>query len=73
VTYEDKNVPHTPFFWCNECFKLMHYDAEGQALYTDFRVFPYTHDYQPMLMQVGPKKPANTRKARHVGRQSDSD
>lgn len=50
VTYEDKKAPHTPFFWCNECFRLMHYDAQGHAKYTDYKVFPYLHDYQANLL-----------------------
>jgi hypothetical protein len=50
VTYDDRSAPHTPFFWCDECFRLMHYDAQGRALYTDYKVFPYVHDYQLNLL-----------------------
>lgn len=50
VTYDDRNAPYTPFFWCDECFRMMHYDADGHVLYTDFKVFPYTHDYQSNLL-----------------------
>lgn len=28
VTYSDPFAPHTPFFWCEPCFKHMHYTAE---------------------------------------------
>jgi hypothetical protein len=45
VTYDDRAAPHSPFFWCDDCYGLMHYDAEGAALYTDFSVFPYTQEY----------------------------
>jgi snRNA-activating protein complex subunit 3 len=50
VTYGDKSAPHTPYFWCEECYEAMHYDDNGSALYTDFRVFPYEADYNPMIL-----------------------
>ncbi|KAL4855237.1 snRNA-activating protein complex subunit [Chlorella vulgaris] len=58
VTYDDRAAPHTPFFWCEECFVSMHYDhqasaAPGRALYTDFRVFPYTCEHPPSIYQRG--------------------
>ena len=28
VTYDDRAAPHSPFFWCEECFMLMHYDQQ---------------------------------------------
>lgn len=45
MTYDDPVTPHTPFFWCNDCYHLMHYGEGGQALHTDYRVFPYSHEY----------------------------
>eukprot|EP00887_Chlorella_sp_A99_P003248 scaffold9.g3248.t1 len=30
---------------CAECYTLAHYGEGGQALYTDYRVFPYLHEY----------------------------
>ncbi|KAL4449459.1 hypothetical protein ABPG77_007103 [Micractinium sp. CCAP 211/92] len=50
VTYDDRAAPHTPFFWCEDCFRLMHYDEQGSALYTDFRVFPYVQEYPVSIM-----------------------
>lgn len=50
VTEGDRLVPHTPFFWCEECFRQMHYDEEGRALYTDYKVFPYQIDYLPPVL-----------------------
>lgn len=50
VTYDDKSAPHTPYFWCEECYAAMHYDDNGSALYTDFRVFPYEADYNPLIL-----------------------
>jgi hypothetical protein len=50
VTYEDRSAPHTPYFWCEDCYGAMHYDENGTALYTDFRVFPYEADYNPMIL-----------------------
>ena len=31
VTYDDRAAPHSPFFWCEECFMLMHYDQQVSA------------------------------------------
>jgi len=63
ITYDDPSAPHTPFLWCDECFKLMHYAANGQALYTNFKVFPYVHDYHSALMQApGHSKPQQRRR-----------
>jgi snRNA-activating protein complex subunit 3 len=45
VTYNDMQAPHTPFFWCDACYKLAHYDAGGKALDTNYQVFPYRHEY----------------------------
>jgi len=50
VTYDDTSAPHTPYFWCEECYAAMHYDDNGSALYTDFRVFPYEADYNPLIL-----------------------
>jgi hypothetical protein len=50
VTYDDRSAPHTPYFWCDDCYSAMHYDDEGAALYTDFRVFPYEADYNPIIL-----------------------
>jgi hypothetical protein len=51
VTYDDIRTPHSPFFWCEDCFDTMHY-ASGQLVYSDFKVFPYNHDYQSTLLHV---------------------
>lgn len=45
VTYNDNHTPHSPFFWCEECFRLLHYDANGQLIYKGFLVFPYQGEY----------------------------
>uniref|UniRef100_A0A1D1ZPJ3 snRNA-activating protein complex subunit 3 n=1 Tax=Auxenochlorella protothecoides TaxID=3075 RepID=A0A1D1ZPJ3_AUXPR len=50
VTYDDRYAPASPFFWCQGCFRAMHYDASGTALYTDFRVFPYAMDYHNFVV-----------------------
>lgn len=52
VTYDDEQAPHTPFFWCEECFMMLHYDSEGRATYTNYKVFPYTHEYRSITMAV---------------------
>lgn len=40
VTYEDKHAPSDPCFWCSECYRMMHYDKQGELLYRH-KVFPY--------------------------------
>jgi hypothetical protein len=52
LTYDDAGAPHSPFFWCHECFTSLHYSSQGSALHTDFKVFPYVHDYQQLVMQA---------------------
>ncbi|KAI8110327.1 hypothetical protein M9435_002003 [Picochlorum sp. BPE23] len=52
VTYNDIRTPHSPFYWCDPCFNRMHYEASGKLIYSDFRVFPYKHDYQSTLMHI---------------------
>lgn len=40
VTYDDKHAPSCPFFWCDACYRAMHYGCDGKLLY-DHKVFPY--------------------------------
>jgi hypothetical protein len=53
VTYGDAAAPTSPFFWCDECFTAAHYDAEGRALDTAFRVFPYTGEFSAAVLAGG--------------------
>lgn len=53
ITYEDVRTPHSPFYWCEECFDKMHYSSKGNLLYSDFKVFPYIHGYQSTLLHLG--------------------
>ena len=53
ITYEDVRTPHSPFYWCEQCFDKMHYSSEGNLLYSDFKVFPYKHGYQSTLLHLG--------------------
>lgn len=41
VTYGDKLASDNPFFWCEECYRPMHYRADGTLLYDDFQVYEY--------------------------------
>lgn len=45
VTHEDKEAADSPFFWCHNCYKSMHYNYDGDPVYSDYRVLPYTQDY----------------------------
>lgn len=62
LTWDDKNTPHNPFYWCRECFNMMHYGDDGRVLYTDYKVFPYSHDYQMSLLHTVGMSPAKKRK-----------
>jgi len=54
VTYGDPLTPHMPFFFCKECYHMLHYAAPQATLephqlstvllYSGFKVFPYEHD-----------------------------
>ena len=40
LTYDDRNAPQNPAFWCLDCYKQMHYDKEDTLLYAH-KVFDY--------------------------------
>jgi hypothetical protein len=40
VTYGDAAADTHVYFWCNQCYVAMHYDADGRLLQSDYRVFP---------------------------------
>jgi len=53
VTYGDPLTPHMPFFFCKECYHMLHYSApqaalepqhHSELLYSGFEVFPYERD-----------------------------
>jgi snRNA-activating protein complex subunit 3 len=44
VTYGDKLASENPFFYCEECYRPMHYSYQGSLLYNDFQVYPYDHE-----------------------------
>lgn len=44
VTYNDRMATEDPFFYCEHCYRPLHYDYEGRVLYSDFEVFPYYHE-----------------------------
>jgi len=43
VTYGDVLANENPFFYCEECYRPMHYSKEGHLLY-DYQVYPYFHE-----------------------------
>jgi len=43
VTYGDRLATQNPFFFCNKCYYKLHYDAKGELLSTNYRVFDYVH------------------------------
>ena len=44
VTYGDKLSPENPCFYCDRCFKPLHYGPDGKALYDDYDVYQYFHE-----------------------------
>jgi len=44
VTYGDKLANENPFFYCEECYRTMHYTPDNKLIYDDFSVFEYEHD-----------------------------
>lgn len=51
VTYEDRVATSSPFFWCDACFRELHYNARGRARFTDFKVFPYSMENHAFVAQ----------------------
>jgi hypothetical protein len=62
VTYDDRSAPHSPSLWCDGCFNLAHYDDAGHVKYTDFRVFPYSGEYQTVVGQMAKKEKKKRRR-----------
>jgi len=46
VTYGDRLATEDPYFYCEHCYKPIHYDSDGKLLYADFEVFPYYQSVQ---------------------------
>jgi snRNA-activating protein complex subunit 3 len=44
LVMNDRLSDCNPTFMCQMCYELLHYDREGNLLYSDFSVFPYLHD-----------------------------
>ncbi|CAI7814828.1 unnamed protein product [Closterium sp. NIES-54] len=44
VVYHDKLLAVDPSFLCEQCYHLLHYDEEGNLLYSDFQVYNYYHE-----------------------------
>lgn len=41
VTYDDKLSSENPFFYCEQCYRPLHYSLNNELLYDDFRVYSY--------------------------------
>lgn len=52
VTYGDKLASENPFFWCEECYRPMHYRADGTLLYDDFQVYEYGQLAPPVVVLI---------------------
>lgn len=45
VTLDDKLAGENPCYFCDNCYYLLHYSAEGSLLYNSFEVYDYLQDY----------------------------
>ena len=41
MTYNDREALQNRMYFCEDCFRRLHYDQAGRVLFSDFRVFPY--------------------------------
>jgi len=44
VTFGDRMAQDNPCFFCELCYRPLHYSYEGQLLHEDYEVFPYYHE-----------------------------
>lgn len=45
VTLDDKLAGENPCYFCDNCYYLLHYSADGTLLYDRFQVYDYLQDY----------------------------
>ncbi|KAL0025725.1 hypothetical protein WJX77_007569 [Trebouxia sp. C0004] len=51
VTHHDKNAPSNPAFWCDGCYRQMHYNDRHDLQYTGYVAFPYRYELGTMKQQ----------------------
>ena len=44
VTVNDRLAPDNPCWYCDTCYRLLHYDRDGRLIYGGYRVYPYFYD-----------------------------
>jgi snRNA-activating protein complex subunit 3 len=44
IVFGDRLTDSNPFFFCDQCYYMLHYDASGQLQYSDYQVYQYSHD-----------------------------
>jgi len=44
VTIGDFRSPENPCYYCQYCYRPLHYTFEGNVLHQDFEVYPYYHE-----------------------------
>lgn len=45
LTVNDRLAPESPCAFCDSCYQSLHYGADGQLLYSNYKVYPYYYDY----------------------------
>ncbi|DBB13694.1 TPA: hypothetical protein ACH3X3_000712 [Trebouxia sp. C0006] len=51
VTHNDKNAPSNPAFWCDGCYRQMHYNDRHDLQYTGYVAFPYRYELGTIKQQ----------------------
>jgi hypothetical protein len=44
VVFGDRLADSNPFYYCDHCYYMLHYDAVGELQYSDYQVYQYSHD-----------------------------
>lgn len=43
IVYNDLLLTYNPAYLCTLCHQNLHYDKDGNQLYTDYQIYPYSH------------------------------
>lgn len=44
MTYDDEHAQESPSFQCEDCYRALHYDKQGNLIYNTYKVFDYIHE-----------------------------
>lgn len=52
VTHHDRNAPSNPTFWCDGCYRQMHYTDKHDLLYAGYIAMPYRYELGTLQQNV---------------------